>query len=61
MNIGLKRTVIVAGFIGGFAGLLAACGEGEPVMSAAERAAIVAEAESQVPDDPVLAETYEYS
>lgn len=61
MKIGLKRTVIVAGFIGGFASLLAACGESEPAQSAEERAAIVAAAESLVPDDTALAEIYEYS
>ena len=61
MKIGLKRTVIVAGFIVGFASLLAACGEGEPAQSAEERAAIVAAAGSLVPNDPALAEIYEYS
>lgn len=61
MKISLMKTMIVRGFVGGFIGLLAACGEGEPVMSAEERAAIVAEAESLVPDDPALAEIYEYS
>lgn len=61
MTIGLMRTVIVVGFITGFAGLLTACGEGEQELSAEERAVIVAAAESLEPDDPVLAEIYEYS
>ncbi len=41
--------------------MLVACGEGEPVQSAGERAAIITRAENLMPAGAELAEIYEYS